>query len=592
MYLLPQAYNPTRVRLWLWTCGLIALAAATSAEEVSIKFTPRRAMSAPPIPRSEDGYQSLEGLDVWSVGRIENGRHAGSTLALARVKYSFEAKGPGVLHFYERRLRFAVTGRQWTLLERMSNLKEYDTDGISDVAETCFTLTRAGMKLERDQTTRYAALDMPESLTPCGSAGLLVLEWEMDGEPDHVELAPLCALEGGATLYVSRARNLGRDVEARDAGDCVGAQCFGTNGFFVFRPDGTYLMYAYEIEMDLSAIAWKNQSQETPVGQDWPDFVAPFQPLKITASPTGYLSRSWRGCDGTSFSDFVAVLPPESVRRSDLVEVGHALPGGGPIYTLRSAGHPVMKLEYEIYRAWVSEYRTQEARFHPERINSVSRYRIASAERFLNSRALLLWQDPFGRWIKLVRREFIPPAMCEPMIYLYPPKAIDVQIKLGGKVRLTDSFPRYREGWTVHASPDGMLLDRESGRPCTRIFWEGSSLLLPEPESGFVWNRAEVPGRLAEVLAVLGLNDRERREFLGDWLERLTASPWVQVSFREPWEIELMAPLSVEPVPQTMIRVLMDWRPLEQHVLMPEPSLRRPPVREGFVLVEWGGLVR
>ena len=48
------------------------------------------------------------------------------------------------------------------------------------------------------------------------------------------------------------------------------------------------------------------------------------------------------------------------------------------------------------------------------------------------------------------------------------------------------------------------------------------------------------------------------------------------------------AQLSVDPVPDTQLRVFMAWKPLGEAVEIPAQSLSAPE-RTGFTVVEWGG---
>ena len=48
------------------------------------------------------------------------------------------------------------------------------------------------------------------------------------------------------------------------------------------------------------------------------------------------------------------------------------------------------------------------------------------------------------------------------------------------------------------------------------------------------------------------------------------------------------ARLTVDPAPDTVLRVFMAWKPLERSVQLPSQTLDGPE-RAGFTLVEWGG---
>ena len=48
------------------------------------------------------------------------------------------------------------------------------------------------------------------------------------------------------------------------------------------------------------------------------------------------------------------------------------------------------------------------------------------------------------------------------------------------------------------------------------------------------------------------------------------------------------AQLLIDPVPDTLLRVFMAWKPVDEAVEIPAQSLSAP-ARTGFTVVEWGG---
>jgi len=70
----------------------------------------------------------------------------------------------------------------------------------------------------------------------------------------------------------------------------------------------------------------------------------------------------------------------------------------------------------------------------------------------------------------------------------------------------------------------------------------------------------------------------------------MTRSPFVAVRFATSDEIREAAPLMIAPTPDTLIRVLMDFRALDAPMKLPPQQLTPAPARKGFVAVEWGGL--
>lgn len=70
-----------------------------------------------------------------------------------------------------------------------------------------------------------------------------------------------------------------------------------------------------------------------------------------------------------------------------------------------------------------------------------------------------------------------------------------------------------------------------------------------------------------------------------------TKKPYFFVTFLPQRFIDLLAPLTVSPQPDTVIRVLMDWEGLDEFKRFQEFSLKTPK-RQGFTVVEWGGMLK
>ena len=51
----------------------------------------------------------------------------------------------------------------------------------------------------------------------------------------------------------------------------------------------------------------------------------------------------------------------------------------------------------------------------------------------------------------------------KPIIYLYPKKTEEITIKLGYPEKITCSYPKYKDEWSVIANPDGSLKDIKTG---------------------------------------------------------------------------------------------------------------------------------
>ena len=93
---------------------------------------------------------------------------------------------------------------------------------------------------------------------------------------------------------------------------------------------------------------------------------------------------------------------------------------------------------------------------------------------------------------------------------------------------------------------------------------------------------------MEEKLAILGLNEREANEFIIYWLPKLEANKYNLIRFETMEEIEAYMPLNIEPKPDTLIRLVMDFKGLNRPIEIREQKLKTP-IREGYTVVEWGG---
>ena len=85
----------------------------------------------------------------------------------------------------------------------------------------------------------------------------------------------------------------------------------------------------------------------------------------------------------------------------------------------------------------------------------------------------------------------------------------------------------------------------------------------------------------------MGLTSREANEFLIYWLPQMERTAYNLISFQENAYTDSSA-LTITPEPDSLLRVFMAWKGLEQPTEI-APQVLKPITRTGFTVVEWGG---
>ncbi len=182
------------------------------------------------------------------------------------------------------------------------------------------------------------------------------------------------------------------------------------------------------------------------------------------------------------------------------------------------------------------------------------------------------------------------PTIDKPIIYLYPEEETEISVELGNSDKLTSVYPEYNNGWTVIAYPDGTLVDKKTGREYYSLYYESENnkIYNKDIKDGFVVKNEELVKFLEEKLDILGLNDKEAEEFIIYWLPRLQQYEYVYIRFQTMEEIEENMPLILSQEPDTLIRIMMEWKGLDKYVDVKEQEITQIN-RTGFTVVEWGG---
>lgn len=338
------------------------------------------------------------------------------------------------------------------------------------------------------------------------------------------------------------------------------------HGFYVELPDGTFLTYVMKPTFMMSGSDSSSWS-----GAGMPD-VLWTDTGKDILNTDEYSMATIGGCGAINYA---AVMPDSLIPKLVVMgKIGNT--EAEYIYKLNDSNDQVLKDLYSTYKE----------------VAQAIGGKVMTHSQFLAKHPIFFWKDPFGRLIKFTRKDILPMAECgKPVIYLYPERATRVSVKVNPVGGFSFTDPDYGTGWDVIAQPNGALMEVKSNKTYPYLFWEGRGGLYQAPTKGWVIKQAEVSSFLDNKLAQLGLNAKETADFKEFWLPRMQSAPYYFVGFWDNTMMDQIAPLNITPKPDTIVRILMDFKPLQRPITVKAPTIKTPE-RRGFTVVEWGGVIQ
>ncbi len=505
----------------------------------SVTWTAPTAIDLLGLVDSSDEYV-VNNAKYYAVGQVTSGTFKGAEVVLVRVSYNDPSPYPGFF-------RFLKQGTTYTLLTKNS-------DGDDPTAPYFKTA-----KITQNTKAELPGLTFPATLNGPKPKQTLERDKNVNAFFDPKDLTVAFTDKTYGPVYT-------RSTTPSTAPDAsfLSTSNFNTrNGFYLRAPDGTVVVYKLTSSLIVNDTTTAREGFQSGV-ITWNDG------SKNTAV---YAHTDIGGCGSRNYISVVTGFD----RTADLSRIGTAS-NGDPIYELKDTNDGLLKSYYD------NTY------FIPGD-NGQAGTKV-SYEAYLATHPIVFWVDPFDRLVKLSNSSYGPQAECgKPVIYLYPKATTDVSVKIAPTGGLLYSDPGYGNGWMVRAEPDGTLTNLADGLKYPYLFWEGRGGVYSAPTRGFLVARNDVHGFLKDKLAALGLNGKETADFVEFWEPRMQSAPWYHVSFYGNREMNRLAPLTVTPRPDTVIRVLMDFQPLQK----PEPIQGyaiTTPARQGFTVVEWGGVIR
>jgi len=283
-----------------------------------------------------------------------------------------------------------------------------------------------------------------------------------------------------------------------------------------------------------------------------------------------------------------------------------------PVYSLKNASHPLNVLAYKYKFDFYEQDATSWQYTNPD-------IEMPTLEEYTSRHPLLFIKDYWQRWAALGEYDIDIPGGCgKPVIYLYPTQPTEITVQFQAPVQFTVDIPTYHDYWQVLAHPDGSLFNlRPELTKCRDIdswqkgmeyakqacatntypylYWAGNIMSQDYPviNEGWIVENSNLEKFLEDKLTQMGLNDQEKSDFTQYWLPDMQAknAPYYRVSFLQTNELNSLFPMTVNPIPDTTFRLFLDYLPLySKPNYSPPPQTLQHLVRNGFTLVEWGGL--
>ena len=500
------------------------------------------------VPQEISGIKLFTGNDqspykIWEIGKLKTD---GSKIYVAAI----DSRSPAGIEI----VRFIQTNPANKDIQ-LYLLSKYSSGGINDYVWNDKVMSG------ENNWTRIPSLEFPGIIAgPKGST----LKKEEDFPAGQLAIGERNDLDA---IFFDNAKanlNLSQKIFYSDA--TLGDFFIGNDngGLCVKAPDGTFKIYSMLVDLggDVPKITWNNGAQN--------------------ASKYSYKTEA--GCGA---ADYIADVSAK-ISDKDLAQAGTAS-NGNVIYGYRDLNNKVLRDFYAEYQK-LSNDENMSSRYYPD-----DKPKKMTYEEFLQTQPIFFWKDMFGRTIQFVNLHYIFTGGCgKPVIYLYPEQTTQVSVKVTPTAGMTVSDPAYGQGWNVSADPSSKLTDLSDGKTYPYLFWEGQGdSIYKMPTQGFVATRNNLEALLDEKLAKLGLIQKEISDFKEFWLPKMLAEnkPYYFVTFVSRKDIDKLAPLDISPRPDTIIRVLMDYKGLDSWMQAPSFEIKTPE-RKGFAAVEWGGVLR
>lgn len=179
----------------------------------------------------------------------------------------------------------------------------------------------------------------------------------------------------------------------------------------------------------------------------------------------------------------------------------------------------------------------------------------------------------------------------KPNIYIYGADGELVEVIFGEPGLLVTSDPFYSEdeGWRMIAENDGTLRDA-NGKEYGYLFYESATeRTLFATEEGFYIDAEQREEMFEDILEGYGFNEKEIADFVEFWNHKLETGVDYLMYPQYTETVDTAMPVDIWPVPDHICRIWFVFEEYRQQDYKVAGIV--PLVRDGYYVVEWGGMI-
>lgn len=218
---------------------------------------------------------------------------------------------------------------------------------------------------------------------------------------------------------------------------------------------------------------------------------------------------------------------------------------------------------------------------------------VSVFKNLINLRELILLNNPISDADIQALKNALPQGhineipVKKPNIYLYPEKTEELSVQVTPKGRVTKSIPEYNGGWKVTVDPSGKI-----DNTYNFLFYEALINYKFTLDKGWIVNKSSFNEEMNSILTSIGLNSREKSDFIEYWSKELNWKSSRYVAYYlDPKEINQAIKLNLSKEPDSILRAYFYFVPIKDNENL---EIKKPEIkqfkRNGFTVVEWGGI--